>query len=100
PVLAQLSGTDTGSAAIADLEPSNPITFAAQKVGTTSAAKTLVLINEGNAPLKISSIAASGDFVETSSCPASLAPAASCNIPITFKPTATGVRTGSVVITD
>ena len=38
------------------------------------------------------------DFHEQSSCGTSLAPQASCTVALTFKPTATGARTGSFVV--
>jgi hypothetical protein len=50
--------------------------------------------------LTITSGAASGDFAETNSCPASMAPAGTCTINVTFTPTATGTRTGSLTIKD
>ena len=42
----------------------------------------------------------SGDFAETNTCGASLAAQASCTIGVTFKPTSTGKRTGSLPIHD
>ena len=56
PHIDQLKGTGTGSSPVADMEPSLPISFAPQNVGTASAAKTLVFYNLGNAPMTISSI--------------------------------------------
>jgi hypothetical protein len=77
------------------------LTFASQTVGTTSAAKTVTLENVGNLALTISGIVASGDFhVVSNTCPASLGPGLTCTFGVTFKPTATGARTGLVTITD
>jgi len=77
---------------------------------TTSAAMTVTLTNTGNAALTINSIAASGDFAETSTgataCPISPAtlPATAgsntCAISVTFTPTALGARAGTLTITD
>jgi hypothetical protein len=77
---------------------------------TTSAAKTVTLTNTGLGPLTITSIAASGDFAETSTgataCPISPAtlPATAgsntCIINVTFAPTVVGARTGTLTITD
>jgi hypothetical protein len=58
----------------------------------------LTLANSGTASLDISSIAASGDFAEVNSCPASLGVGASCTIQVTFAPTATGARLGTLVV--
>ena len=100
PHIVQLKGTGTGSSPVADMEPSLPISFAPQNVGTTSAAKTLVFYNLGNAPMTITSITAGGDFVQTNNCPRTLAALATCQIPIMFRPTASGTRTGWVAISD
>jgi hypothetical protein len=77
------------------------LAFGTQTVGTTSAPKTVTLENVGNLALTISSIVASGDFaVVSNTCPASLGPGLTCTFGVTFKPTATGARTGLVTIKD
>jgi hypothetical protein len=81
------------------LSPAN-LTFASQNTGSTSAAQNVALSNSGQAALLITSITASGDFAETNNCGASLAPAATCEVAVTFKPTAAGSRTGALAITD
>ena len=99
--------TGTGTAPIVSLGGTTSLNFGNQLIGTTSAAQTITLSNTGTAALTITSIAItgtnSGDFAETNTCPASnatLATGANCTISVTFKPTATGNRTGSVSITD
>jgi len=42
----------------------------------------------------------SGNFSQTNTCGSSVAASASCTLSVTFKPTATGTRTGAVTITD
>jgi len=74
--------------------------YAAQALGSTSAAQTVLLRNMGSTVLSISSIAASGDFAETNNCGSSVPAASNCTLSITFAPTATGSRTGSVAIRD
>ncbi|MDQ6884583.1 MAG: choice-of-anchor D domain-containing protein [Candidatus Dormibacteraeota bacterium] len=77
--------------------------FGQQQVGTTSAAQTSTITNSGNAPMTVSTIAASGDFAQTNTCgtlPATLQPGASCTVRVTFTPTAGGTRQGAVLITD
>ncbi len=92
---ANLSGT--GGTAIATVSPA-ALTFASQRVGTTSPAQAVTLANTGNIPLNIAAISASGDFAQSNTCARSLAPGASCSINVTFTPTARLSRTGSLVI--
>lgn len=61
---------------------------------------TVNLNNIGDAPLALSSIAATGDFSQANNCSASLAAQASCTVSITFQPTVAGVRNGTLAITD
>ncbi|MGH9570507.1 MAG: choice-of-anchor D domain-containing protein, partial [Candidatus Angelobacter sp.] len=89
--------TGTGTSAVAVLTPG--LSFAAQNVATSSA-ETVTLINSGNAPLNIFGVSTSGDFNAASSCPATLAPQTSCNIQVSFTPTAAGPRSGSLTVTD
>jgi hypothetical protein len=82
------------------------LSFATQKVGTTSAAKTVTLTNTGNTPLTLGTLTVSGNFAmvsgsgTTCSNNGTVAAGASCAINVTFKPTAKGNNTGSVKITD
>jgi hypothetical protein len=86
------------------------LAFGGQMLTTTSAAKTVTLTNTGGSALTITSIAASGDFAETSTgagaCPISpnTLPAGpgvnTCTISVTFAPTAVGARNGTLTITD
>ena len=76
------------------------MTFAGQFTSTTSAAQSVTLTSSGETALSITSITAAGDFAQTNNCGASLAPAQSCTIQITFAPTALGSRIGSVTIVD
>jgi hypothetical protein len=96
---------DTGSATVLLNEPViglTPVslTFAARKVGTTSAAQVVTVSNPGATPLKVTSITVTGDFAETNDCPAKLTDGKSCTINVTFSPTATGTRTGTLSIKD
>src|SRR5437763_9742711 len=74
--------------------------FGLQLVGTRSAAQTATLTNTGTTTLTISSITASGDFLQRNNCGSSVPAGASCTIRVAFRPSAKGVRTGSVTITD
>ena len=65
-------------------------------VGTPSASQTVTLNNIGTAPLTITNIVPSGDFSQTNTCPGTLPAGQNCVATVTFSPTATGTRTGSV----
>jgi len=90
-----LSGT--GTTPIPGIAPYG-LTFPAQAVNTASASQIVILSNTGTGPLTINSISASGDFAQTDNCAGSLAAASSCTINVTFTPTATGTRSGSLVV--
>jgi hypothetical protein len=77
---------------------SSSLAFSAQGVGTSSHAQTVTLTNTSSVSETISSITASGDFSQTSTCPTTLSPGADCTISVTFKPAATGTRTGTLSI--
>jgi len=79
---------------------STSLKFGVELVGTRSAAQTATLTNTGAATLTISSIAVSGDFLAENNCGSSLPAGASCTIRVAFNPSAKGVRTGRVTITD
>ncbi|HEY6272419.1 MAG TPA: choice-of-anchor D domain-containing protein [Terriglobales bacterium] len=89
----------SAGAPIVTLSPSS-LTFATQLVGTPSGSKTVTLNNTGNGSLAITNISATGDFSQTNTCGSSVAAGASCSIAVTFTPTTTGTRTGTVSITD
>ena len=79
-------------------------------MGQTVGKKKVVVTNTGTATLNISTIATTGDFAlvtvkqtkKVTPCVngTSLAPGATCEIKVSFKPTQTGPRTGSVNFTD
>ena len=95
PQTVTLSGT--GSVTIS-LSPTSE-TFATQAVGTTSAAKTVTLTNHLASSLSVSSVTASGDFaVSSNACSPSVGAGLKCTIGVTFKPTQSGTRTGTLTI--
>jgi hypothetical protein len=59
----------------------------------------VTVTNTGTATASVSSIAASGDFSQTNTCGTSIAANASCSVSVSFRPTASGTRTGSLTIT-
>src|SRR5207253_501563 len=76
------------------------LTFGNQNLNTTSVAQSVTLTNTGTVALSVTSIVASGDFMQTNTCGTSVAAGANCAISVTFTPTATGTRTGAITITD
>ena len=75
------------------------VTFASQSIGTKSASKTITLTNHLVSALFLSSVSASGDFaVASNTCGSSIDAGAQCRIGVTFTPTVTGLRTGTLSI--
>lgn len=81
------------------LTPSS-LTFPGQPVGAAGSPQQVTLTNVGDAVITIAEVSVTGDFSQTSTCGASVAPGASCGFEITFTPTETGSRTGLFTITD
>jgi hypothetical protein len=70
------------------------LTFATALMGSTSAAQTVAMTNNGTAPLKIASIVPAGDYIQTNNCGTSVAAGASCTITVKFTPSINGARPG------
>src|SRR5450432_1002976 len=92
-----LSGTGFGQGA--SLAPTS-LTFQSLPITTPSTAQTVTLTNSGNAPLAISSVQVTGDYAQTNNCSAPLAASSSCAINITFTPTVSGTRSGTLIVSD
>jgi len=71
--------------------------FGSQPVGTTSAAQTLILSNPYGLPITVTGITASGDYIAASNCPV-IAANKSCSVNLTFAPSTSGVRSGSLSV--
>ena len=93
------NGGGGGSIPLVTIAPGS-LTFSSQGLGLTSPAQIVTLTNGASSAMSIASVATTGDFAETNNCGASLAAASNCAISVTFKPTAAGSRTGSLVVTD
>jgi len=80
------------------------LNFGNQLVGTASSQQVSKLINTGSATLTVTSIgvtgADSGDFAQTNNCSKSLRVQGSCNITVTFTPSALAARNAYVTIND
>jgi parallel beta-helix repeat protein len=99
PQSVTLSGTAVTPAAVS-LSPSS-LSFPAQPVDTTSAPQTITLTNTGGSSLNITVISYTNPFLLPSqNCLGILAGGASCQMTVTFKPTANGPVSGYLQITD
>ncbi|MFF2383925.1 choice-of-anchor D domain-containing protein [Streptomyces sp. NPDC058108] len=74
------------------------LTYATQALNTSSGAKTVTVTNTGTAAATVSGITVTGDFSQTNTCGTSIAANASCTVNVTFRPTASGTRTGDLSI--
>ncbi|MEO8726722.1 MAG: choice-of-anchor D domain-containing protein, partial [Acidobacteriaceae bacterium] len=73
--------------------------FGAQLIGSDSQPRTLNIRNPGNMVL-VFGMFYSGDFRGTTTCGSQLAAGASCSTSIVFHPTASGTRSGNIMIYD
>ncbi len=78
------------------------LTFNGQNLSITSAAQSVTVSSIGTATVNLSPITApTGDYaISANTCPATLAPGSNCSVSITFTPTATGTRTGTLSVAD
>lgn len=66
---------------------------------SATASRTLTLTNNTPASLALQPLAVSGDFGVTSNCGSALAATSSCTLTVTFTPSATGPRSGTLAVT-
>ncbi|MEO8527430.1 MAG: choice-of-anchor D domain-containing protein [Caldimonas sp.] len=76
------------------------LNFGSVGVSITSPARTITIPNTGNGPLNIAAVSATGPFLVTNRCAATLAAGASCTIDVQATPMATGLAGGLLTITD
>ncbi|MGI4830393.1 MAG: choice-of-anchor D domain-containing protein [Janthinobacterium lividum] len=75
------------------------LTFASQPAATESTGQIITLTSSGNAPVTISSLTVTGDFVESDTCSGqTIAVGGTCTVSVRFAPTVTGTRTGLLTI--
>ena len=91
--------TGTGLAPQLSMSP-NSLTFGSQVIGTSSSTQAVTLTDTGGVAVTIMRIATSGDFAESNSCGTSINPSSSCQISVTFTPTAAGSRSGTLTMVD
>jgi hypothetical protein len=80
------------------------LNFGTQPVGIASQSQVTALTNVLSTTLTISSISITGpnqsDFTQTNNCGSSLPPGGTCDVSVTFTPSAVGERTGAVSVAD
>ncbi|MFI5733394.1 choice-of-anchor D domain-containing protein [Kribbella sp. NPDC051587] len=75
------------------------VTFPAVEVGKASSPQAVKLQNTGDVPLNVAATAKGADFGITLGSCTTVMPRATCDVPVTFAPRATGGRTGSIMVT-
>jgi hypothetical protein len=94
----------TGTGVLAAFATPATLMFGTQTIHTSSPPQTVTFTNNQSTALTISNIASSlTDFSVTSTCPISpstLSAGASCTASVTFQPTVTGTRSGTLSFTD
>jgi hypothetical protein len=103
PQYVTLSGTGvTGNASV--LWTPNSLAFGTYTINQTSPTQNVTMTNNGQSALTVTNITTSGDFAATTTnCPTTpftLAIQGSCAFKVSFTPTSTGVRKGSLNVTD
>lgn len=101
-----VSGVAVSSAAgpVLNASPTS-VSFADQKVGTTSSGSTVHVTNAGDADLVVATVSASdttvgstGEFAVSSNGCGTVPPAGGCDITVTFSPASAGPKTGVLSI--
>jgi hypothetical protein len=75
----------------------NSLTYAPVAVGSASTAQAETITNTGPATATISGVSVNGDYSQTNNC-STLATGQSCVVYVTFRPTASGTRTGTLSV--
>lgn len=102
PHIINVKGAGVTSATAVTITPSS-ISFGNVTVGSASTAQSVTITNTGTTTLNITGIATTGDFSQTNTCGALLNVlnvGQSCTASVTFTPTVSGGRAGSLSITD
>ena len=76
------------------------LNFGLLQIGQTSPPQTVTVTNVSNHSVKFSSIATSGEFSQTHTCPTTLASGQNCTITVTFTPTVAGTQNSAVTLKD
>lgn len=96
--------TGTGTPAINISVSPSSLSFATQELNSTSRNLNVTLTNTGSQTLNLNSVTLSGantgDFLVTNLCGSTITVGASCTVQVAFRPSASGLRTASLNISD
>ena len=76
------------------------LNFGLLQIGLSSPSQTVTVTNVSGHSVAFTSIASSGDYSQTNTCPTTMTAGTSCTINITFTPAKTGTRSGAVTLKD
>jgi hypothetical protein len=97
-----VTGIYTLQAPAVTLQPTS-LTFATQKVNTTSGAQVINVRNTGSGTLTVSSVTLTGtnasNYAQTNNC-TTVTAGSYCSVTVTFTPSAAGTRTATVSVAD
>ena len=100
PHIIKVKGTGVTSATAVTVTPSS-LTFGNVTVGNTSPAQTVTITNTGTQTLTFNGFKTTGDYSQTNTCTSNtLNVGQTCTVNVTFSPTASGARNGSLSISD
>ena len=74
------------------------LNFGSVPTGSTSAAQTVTVANPTGSAAGVSGMSITGDFKQTNNCGSSIPANGSCAVSVTFGPTATGARSGTLTV--
>jgi hypothetical protein len=95
---ALLSGN--GQTGPTDALSASSLTFAAQAIGTTSAAQQVTVTNGGDSALTNIKVQVTGDFAVTNLCGIALPGHSTCALQVVYSPKAVGAERGQMAIQD
>ncbi|KAA6457508.1 choice-of-anchor D domain-containing protein [Acidobacteria bacterium AB60] len=92
--------TGTGTSPPTDSLSVSSLGFPATIIGQNSAAQVVTITNSGMNPLTSIAVTTAGPFLQSNDCGTQLAAQSKCSISVQFQPTAQGIQTGSLNISD
>ena len=76
------------------------LNFGLMQIGLSSPSQTVTITNVSSHSVNFTSIASTGDYSQSNTCPATMTAGGSCTITVTFTPTSSGTRAGAVTLKD
>lgn len=99
PQVIKVSGIGVSVATGVTVTPSS-LSFGDVTVGDVSSPQSVTITNTGTSTLTFKGFSTSSDFAQTNTCGATLNVGQSCTVSVTFSPTVSGARNGSLSISD